>query len=147
MDRELGQIERSLDQVALLLNRTAPSHGQRRTRQACLSLAYQRLVVVRAWLLEVLGEEQAELWRQDASNSLFADTMTVMPTIEDALETAKTNHETDKMIVFDGCYGTLTVSPSMAEFLLSRADAVSRRVDEELLPKWLRQRGLEEYMT
>jgi hypothetical protein len=31
---------------------------------------------------------------------------------------------------------------SMAEFLLARAPEVARRVDEELLPKWLRQRNL-----
>ena len=36
-----------------------------------------------------------------------------------------------------------TVSPTMAEFLKSRAPAVSQRVEDELLPMWLRQRGLE----
>ena len=40
--------------------------------------------------------------------------------------------------------GSLTVSPAMAEFLRSRAASVRRRVDAELLPIWLRQRGLEE---
>ena len=30
----------------------------------------------------------------------------------------------------------------LAELLLKKAPAVSRRVEEQLLPKWLRQRGI-----
>lgn len=93
----------------------------------------------------VVGEEQAELWRRDASNPIFPEVMNVRPTIEDALDAAKETAGTDKMMVFDGSYGHLTVSPSMAEFLKSRAEPVRRRVEDELLPLWLKQRGLEGY--
>ena len=91
----------------------------------------------------VVGEEQAELWRLDASNPIFAKTMNVEPTIEAALESARATGGTDKLIVFDGSYDHLTVSPSMAELLKSRAPIVSDRVDRELLPMWLAQRGLQ----
>ncbi len=95
----------------------------------------------------MVGDEQADLWRKDASNPLFPELMNVEPTFEDALEAAQHRGATDKAIVFDGSYGSLTVSPSMAEFLKSRAGDVSRRVDEELLPMWLRQRGLDADVT
>jgi hypothetical protein len=49
---------------------------------------------------------------------------------------------TDKVIVFDGSYGSINLSPSMAEFLTQRAPEVSRNVDQQLLPLWLRQRGI-----
>jgi hypothetical protein len=49
---------------------------------------------------------------------------------------------TDKILVFDGCYGSLNLSPSMGNFLIERAPEVDRRVNEELLPLWLSQRGL-----
>ncbi len=91
----------------------------------------------------VVGQEQAKLWRQDASNPVFADVMNVEPTFDDALEAAQHRGATDKVLVFDGSYGHLTVSPSMANFLRSRASAVSEHVESELLPMWLRQRGLE----
>jgi hypothetical protein len=44
--------------------------------------------------------------------------------------------------VFDGSYGVLTVNQPMGDFLRAKAPEVAREVDEELLPKWLRQRGL-----
>ena len=92
----------------------------------------------------VVGEEQAELWRRDPSNRFLADTQTVVETLEEGLARACEVGGTDKIIVFDGSFGHLTVSPSMAELLRSRADSVRKRVEGELLPMWLRQRGLEE---
>ncbi len=91
----------------------------------------------------VVGDEQADLWRKDASNPIIAEVMNVEPTFDDAMEAAQHRGGTDKCIVFDGSYGRLTVSPSMAEYLKARAPEVDRRVEEELLPMWLRQRGLE----
>jgi hypothetical protein len=58
--------------------------------------------------------------------------------IQKAYETAKT----DKAIVFDGCYGDINLSPSMGDFLLKQAPMVAEKVDHELLPLWLAQRGL-----
>ncbi|BFM15745.1 hypothetical protein R50073_19280 [Maricurvus nonylphenolicus] len=49
---------------------------------------------------------------------------------------------TDKVIIFDGTYGAINCSPSMAEFLRAQAPLVEKEVDEVLLEKWLSQRGL-----
>jgi len=46
-------------------------------------------------------------------------------------------------IVFDGSYGYINLSPAMGEFLVDRAPAVARKVDLELMPKWLKQRGID----
>jgi hypothetical protein len=50
--------------------------------------------------------------------------------------------KTDKVIIFDGNFGLINCSPSMARFLTEKAPEVSRKVDEELLPMWLKQRGI-----
>ena len=50
---------------------------------------------------------------------------------------------TKKVVIFDGAVGGINVSESLAEELLQKAPAVSAKVDEILLPKWLRQRGIE----
>jgi len=59
-----------------------------------------------------------------------------------AMDIAAERAGTDKAIVFDGCYGAINLTRPLAEDLIARAPEVSRRVDEELLPKWLRQRNL-----
>jgi hypothetical protein len=50
--------------------------------------------------------------------------------------------KTDKIILFDGVFGHINLSPSLAEVMIRKAPEVSRNVDETLMPKWLRQRGL-----
>jgi hypothetical protein len=64
-------------------------------------------------------------------------------TLEAAMGFAGKIAAADKVIVFDGSFGSITVSPSLAEFMLKKAPEVSQRVDEELFPMWLRQRGIE----
>lgn len=49
---------------------------------------------------------------------------------------------TKKVLIFAGAMGGINVSEPLAELLLKKAPTVSRRVDEVLLPKWLRQRGV-----
>ena len=44
---------------------------------------------------------------------------------------------------FKGAMGGLNCSKSLAELLIRQAPLVSRRVDEELMPKWFRQRGVD----
>ena len=64
------------------------------------------------------------------------------------MELAHQMSKTNKTIVFDGSYGSINLSPSMGQLLLEKAPEINRKVEEELLPKWLKQRGLdpEEYI-
>jgi hypothetical protein len=50
---------------------------------------------------------------------------------------------TDKVIVFDGAAGGLNVSENLAKLLVEKAPEVNERVNKELLPKWLKQRGID----
>ena len=47
------------------------------------------------------------------------------------------------LMCFDGSYGAINLTPSMGQQLLEHAPECSRLVDEELLPKYLKQRGLD----
>ena len=63
--------------------------------------------------------------------------------LDSAMHFAHAISGTDKIIVFDGAVGGINVSASLAGLLREKAPEVCRRVDDELLPKWLRQRGID----
>ncbi|MBU2551610.1 MAG: hypothetical protein KKB20_24580 [Proteobacteria bacterium] len=68
---------------------------------------------------------------------------TLAENLDQALELARQKTGTEKVMVFDGSYGAINLSPALGEYLAARAPEVGRRVDEELLPMWLKQRGLD----
>jgi len=90
----------------------------------------------------IVGEEQAKLWREDSSNPLLMDRAKVVDSLEQGVAMACEKGQTDKLIVFDGSYGHLTCNAALADLLRERAPAVDAMVAEQLLPKWLAQRGL-----
>lgn len=117
--------------------------------------AIKALVLNHAWLgvpqLElathiptiVVGRDFAELLGSDPMNHDFMKYTVTAENLETAMDFAYRIAKTDKVYVFDGCFGAITCSPSLAEFLKEKASEVSRRVDHELMPKWLRQRGFD----
>ena len=90
--------------------------------------------------LELVGVE--ELFDRDAQNALYTSHAKILDTTEEAMAYARKTTGSEKVLVFDGAFGGLNLTEPLAELLLKKAPAVSRRVDEELLPKWLRQRGI-----
>ena len=90
----------------------------------------------------IVGEDQAKLWREDPTNPMLMNAAKVVDSLEQGIAMACENGKTDKIAVFDGSYGHLTCSPALADHLLDRAPEVDRKVEQELLPKWLAQRGL-----
>lgn len=90
----------------------------------------------------VVGQEQAELFNSDPQNLQYMQYATVAEDLDAAMHFAYKSAKTDKVIVFDGAMGGINVSSSLADLLLARAAAVSDKVDNELMPKWLRQRGV-----
>lgn len=90
----------------------------------------------------VVGQEQADLFRRDPQNAAYMDYAVVSDTTQGAMKMARRIAKTDKVIVFDGAMGGMNVSESLREYLLAKAPEVNRRVENELLPKWLRQRGV-----
>ncbi len=68
---------------------------------------------------------------------------TVAKDLEQALDLAYKRTGTDKAIVFDGNYGSINLSQALGEFLLEKAPRVNQKVENDLLPLWLKQRGLD----
>lgn len=91
----------------------------------------------------VVGRDLEDMLVHDPMNTEFMSYAVTSESLEAAMDFAHRIAKTDKIIVFDGSFGSITVSASLAEFMLEKAPEVSRRVDEELLPKWLRQRGID----
>jgi len=107
--------------------------------------AVKLLVVNYAWKLAATGfltniaatpAVGRDLERIDPMGVIVAESL------EDAMDKAYELAGTEKAIVFDGSYGCINLTRPLAEDLIARAPAISRRVDEELLPKWLAQRKL-----
>jgi len=88
------------------------------------------------------ARDVADMWMTDSLNPKFMDYAVTAENLEAAMRFAYKIAKTDKIILFDGSFGNINLSPSMAKFLLEKAPEVSRNVDEELMPKWLQQRGL-----
>ena len=71
------------------------------------------------------------------------DYATTNKTLDGAMNFAYQTSDTDKVIIFDGAMGGMNVSESMAKLLVEKAPSVSEKVDKVLLPKWLKQRGVD----
>lgn len=91
----------------------------------------------------VVGQEQGELFDRDSMNLEYMNYAVTSRTLEGAMDFAYRTAGTDKVIIFDGAMGGMNVSESMAKLLIEKAPIVSERVDKELLPKWLKQRGVD----
>ena len=91
----------------------------------------------------VVGRDLADILSADPMNHDFMRYVVTSENLETAMAFARSIAKTDNVIVFDGSFGAVTLSSSLAEYMLKKAPEVSRRVDEELMPKWLRQRGID----
>lgn len=85
---------------------------------------------------------QANLLRGCVQNLTFMDYAIQVENLKKAVEFARRFAGTDCVLAFDGAAGGLNVSLSLAERVLRLAPEVSEKVDRELMPRWLTQRGL-----
>jgi hypothetical protein len=90
----------------------------------------------------LVGHDLADLFAKDPTNSGLLDVAVTAETLDAAMLFAHRLARTDKVVVFDGSYGHINISPSMAQFFLDKAPEVSRRIDG-LVPTWLKQRGID----
>jgi hypothetical protein len=90
----------------------------------------------------IVKHVQAELFDNDPQNIEYSKYAVISEDLDDAMRFAYKATGTDKVLIFDGALGGLNVSKSLLKLLVEKAPIVSKRVDEELLPKWLKQRGL-----
>jgi len=91
----------------------------------------------------VVGQEQADLFDMEPMNIEYMSHAVVTKTTDAAMEFAYHSTGTDKVIIFDGAMGGMNCSKSLAKLLIEKAPEVTKRVETELLPKWLHQRGVD----
>ncbi len=91
----------------------------------------------------VVGAEQAEVMDRDSQNVEYMTHALTAKSLDSAMHFARNVTGTDKIIIFDGAVGGINVSTSLAQLLRAKAPEINRRVDNELLPKWMRQRGID----
>jgi hypothetical protein len=109
--------------------------------QALIGLNFTSLTLICPTI--VANPQMVEALRHDFANPLFFKRAEVADDLPAAVKLAIERAGTDKIIVFDGSYGSLNVSESMAQHLAELAPACSREVDDVLLPAWLKQRGID----
>ena len=91
----------------------------------------------------VVGKEQVETIKMDAANPSFMDLSEQTDTLEQAMAMATEEASTENILVFDGSFGYVNLSPSLADALMEKAPAVSKNVEDNLLPMWKKQRGID----
>lgn len=90
----------------------------------------------------VVGD-MVEMMKRDFANPDFMRKAVPSATLAEALEGAKKAAGTDKVIFFDGTYGSINLSPSLAEEMKAAAPGIQELIEKERLPKWLKQRGID----
>jgi len=90
----------------------------------------------------VVGQEQADLFNRDPQNLNYMKHAVLSESTKSAMEFARKITGTEKVLIFDGAPGGINLSQPLRDLLLAKAPEVNRRVEEELIPKWLRQRGV-----
>jgi hypothetical protein len=63
--------------------------------------------------------------------------------LEEAVQFASRASGTERIIAFDGAVGGFNMTEPLANLLRAKAAGIEDRVEEELLPKWCRQRSIE----
>ena len=85
---------------------------------------------------------QADLFQSCEQNTLFMDYALQVADLPKAVDFAKRFAGTENILIFDGAVGGFNMSLPLAEEMCRLAPEVSREVDEVLMPKWLKQRGI-----
>ena len=90
----------------------------------------------------VVGEKMARLFDTCPQNPEYMSHALKANSLQAAIKFAYHATGTRNVIIFDGAMGGINASTSLIQFLLDSAPKVEEEVERELLPKWLRQRGL-----
>jgi hypothetical protein len=92
----------------------------------------------------IADRAMADVMARDFANADFLEYAEVAEDLFQAVEMARERADgSTNLICFDGSYGAINLTPSMGEQLLAKAPECSRLVDEDLLSRYLKQRGLD----
>lgn len=91
----------------------------------------------------VVGKKLAELFRNCPQNTEYMSHALMAENLRSAVDFAYRSTGTRNILIFDGARDGINASTSLIDFLLESAPKVEEEVERDLLPKWLRQRGLD----
>lgn len=95
----------------------------------------------------VVGEKMAELFRNCPMHNTYMHHALTAESLDAAITFAYRVTGTGNVIIFDGAMEGINASESLIQFLLENAPAVEKEVERDLMPKWLRQRGLSQELV
>jgi len=85
---------------------------------------------------------QADLFANDEQNARFMEFAIKVEDLSKAVAFARKFAQTDNILIFDGAAGGFNVSQSLADEMRKLAPKIAQKVDQELMPMWLKQRGV-----
>jgi hypothetical protein len=91
--------------------------------------------------LMVVGA-QAELMENDEQNAEFMNYAMTVESLPKAVSFARNFSKTDNILIFDGAVGGFNVSEALAKVMYELAPQITAQVDRQLMPMWLKQRGI-----
>ena len=91
----------------------------------------------------VVGK-QADIFRGCEQNTYFMDYAMEVESLRKAVAFAGKFAHTGNILVFDGAVGGFNVSEELAETMYKIAPSVREEVEQTLMPRWLKQRGLDQ---
>jgi hypothetical protein len=94
----------------------------------------------------VVGPAMAELIRSCPQNPYYMQHCVTADRLDEAVHFAVRTSGTPNVLVFDGAEGGFNLTAPLVDFLKARAAEVENEVEKVLLPKWCRQRNLDEVM-
>ena len=92
--------------------------------------------------VHIATEIEARLLENDPSMSYVRDHAIVHDGLSHAVAAAQDKTGCENLFAFDSTPGVFRVNEPMANILLDAAPKAIQRVEQELMPKWLRQRNL-----
>lgn len=87
---------------------------------------------------------QGDIFRNCPQNKLFMNYALQVETLPKAVDFAIKATKTRNILVFDGAVGGFNVSAEMSEVMKNLAPEVDKKVKNELMPMWLKQRAINE---
>lgn len=90
----------------------------------------------------VVGEKMARLFDTCPQNPEYMSHALKANSLEAAMKFAYHAAGTRNVIIFDGAMGGINASNDLIRFLINNGPKVEEEVTKDLMPKWLRQRGL-----
>lgn len=91
----------------------------------------------------IVGEKLKAVFEMDEQNAHYVKDSFIAEDLETAVRLVEKLSGCHNIIAFDGAVGGINVSRGLRDYLLERVPEVRKKVEQELMPKWLAQRNMQ----